>query len=158
MPISAAGKASRPLSATRRRNGFTLIELMVVLVIVGLMSAAVVLALPDPGGGLVGEAERFAARARAAQERAVMDNRPMALRLVADGYAFEWAVRGEWQPLDAAPFVPQRWREGTVAKAADDRIVFDSTGFADPFQVTLSREGEQLAVDIADGGEIRVRR
>jgi general secretion pathway protein H len=153
MPTSAAGKADIPCG-----NGFTLIELMVVLVIVGLMSAAVVLALPEPGGGLAGEAERFAARARAAQERAIMDNRPVALRLTPAGYAFEWAVRGEWQPLDAAPFQPQRWREGTRAAAADDRIVFDSTGFADPLEVTLSRDDDRLAVELADGGDIRVRR
>jgi general secretion pathway protein H len=153
MPTSAAGKADNP-----PRNGFTLIELMVVLVIVGLMSAAVVLALPEPGGGLTGEAERFAARARAAQERAIMDNRPVALRLTAAGYAFEWAVRGEWQPLDARPFEAQRWREGTKAAAADDRIVFDSTGFADPLEVMLSRDGDRVAVEVADGGDIRVRR
>lgn len=153
MPTSAAGKARR-----LRANGFTLIELMVVLVIFGLMSAAVVLALPDPGGGLAGEAERFAARARAAQERAIMDNRPVALRLTAAGYGFEWAVRGEWRPLGAKPFESQRWREGTKAAAADDRIVFDSTGFADPLEVTLSRGGERVAVEVVDGGDIRVRR
>jgi general secretion pathway protein H len=139
-------------------DGFTLIELMVVLVIFGLMSAAVVLALPDAGGGLIGEAERFAARARAAQERAIMDNRPVALRLTAAGYQFEWAVKGAWQPLDAEPFEAQRWREGTKAAAADDRIVFDSTGFADPLEVTLTREDDRVAVEVADGGDIRVRR
>jgi general secretion pathway protein H len=55
MPISATGRA-------RRQSGFTLVELLIVLTIVGLMSAAVVIAMPDQRGSLVSEAERFAAR------------------------------------------------------------------------------------------------
>ena len=39
-----------------RQDGFTLIELMVVLVIIGLAGAAVMLAIPDAGGSLTGEA------------------------------------------------------------------------------------------------------
>src|SRR4028118_67007 len=80
MPISAAGRAE---------HGFTLVELMVVLAILGIMSAAVVLAIPDPRGGLVSEAQTFAARVSAAQERAIMDNRAVALRLTPAGYSFE---------------------------------------------------------------------
>src|SRR3954464_6125538 len=41
-------------------SGFTLVELMVVLVIIGLASAAVILTLPERGGSLFAEAERFA--------------------------------------------------------------------------------------------------
>jgi general secretion pathway protein H len=131
---------------------------MVVLVILGLMSGAVILALPDAGGGLAGEAERFAARARAAQERAIMDNRPVALRLAERGYAFEWAVKGEWQPLEQRPFAAERWDEATRVAAPDDRIVFDGTGFAEPLEVTLSRGDARIRIEIADGGEIHVRR
>ena len=141
----------------RNRNGFTLVELMVVLVIIGLMSAAVVLAIPDPRGGLVSEAETFAARVRAAQERAIMDNRAVALRLTPAGYSFERAVRGAWQPIGERPFGPANWVEGTGVAAAADRIVFDSTGFAEPLDVTLKRGGEQVGVSIGEGGEVRVR-
>ena len=52
----------------RRRNGFTLVELMVVLFIIGLAATAVVLAVPEQGGSLQAEAERFAARAKAARD------------------------------------------------------------------------------------------
>jgi general secretion pathway protein H len=138
-------------------GGFTLVELMVVLVIVGLMSAAVALAIPDPRGGLVGEAETFAARVQAARERAIMDNRPVALRLTAAGYSFEWAVKGEWQPIAQRPFGPARWTEGTGVSAAANRTVFDSTGYAEPLEVTLRRGGEQVGVSISEGGDIRVR-
>ena len=56
MPISAPGN-SRPAA----EGGFTLVELMVVLTVIGLASAAAVLAMPDPRGRLVDEGARFAA-------------------------------------------------------------------------------------------------
>ena len=149
-----------PTSATGRAEGFTLVELLVVLVIIGLVSGAVLLAVPDPRGSLAAEAERFAARARAAQERAVMDNRPVALRVTPEGYGFEWRVEGEWQPLGERPFGRHGWAEGVAAalEPEAERLVFDSTGFAEPARLSLSRGEETAAVEIADGGEIHVAR
>jgi general secretion pathway protein H len=151
MPISAAGRAEGS------EKGFTLVELMVVLTIVGLMSAAVVLAIPDPRGGLVAEAETFAARVRAAGELAIMDNRAVALRLSGAGYSFERRDKGEWRPLAQRPFGEARWVEGTGVAAADNRVVFDATGLAEPLEVTLQRGGEQVGVSIGEGGDVRVR-
>jgi general secretion pathway protein H len=147
------------ISAAGRADGFTLVELLVVLVIIGLMSAAVVLAMPDPRGGLVAEAERFAARARAAQERAIMDNRSLALRLTAEGYTFERREKGAWQAIEQKPFAAARWQQGTEATAGEgrERLVFDPTGYADPLELVLARGGEQVVVEVADGGDIHVR-
>jgi general secretion pathway protein H len=131
---------------------------MVVLVIIALMSTAVVLAIPDPRGGLASEAETFGARLRAAQERAIMDNRPVAMRLTPAGYAFEWSVKGDWRPIGQRPFGEAAWVEGTGVTAAADRVVFDSTGFAEPLDIVLSRDGEQVGVSVSEGGEVLVRR
>ena len=162
MRTSATGRAERGFTPSWRsaEHGFTLIELLVVLTIIGLMSAAVVLAIPDPGGGLAAEAERFAARAKAAQERAIMDNRSFALRVTAEGYGFERRQGREWQALEQKPFANTRWEDGTNASLADgmERVVFDSTGYAEPLRLTLSRRGQEVAVEIADGGQIHVRR
>ena len=58
-------------------NGFTLIELMVVLTIIGFISAAVVLAMPDPRGRVVEDADRFAARVAAARDESVVTAWPI---------------------------------------------------------------------------------
>jgi general secretion pathway protein H len=142
----------------RNELGFTLVELMVVLVIVGLVSTAVVLAMPDPQGGLTNEAQRFAARAKAAQERAIMDNRAYALRLTPQGYGFERSVKGEWRGVEERPFVTTPWRKGTEMSAPDGRIVFDPTGLAEPSEVVLARGGDRIAVTVDQGGGIHVRR
>lgn len=151
MPISAIGRA--------RQRGFTLVELLIVLTIIGLMSAAVVIAIPDQRGSLVSEAERFAARANAAQERAVMDARPMAIRVTDAGYGFDRRDKGQWQALNAKPFIDYSWSEGTRAAVGQQgvaRIVFDTTGTAEPLRLLLVREEEQVLVEIGHDGRIDV--
>lgn len=129
-----------------RGNGFTLVELMVVLVIVGLAAAAVVLTLPERGGSLRGEAERFAARAKAARDDAILDSRAANVAVGPDGYDVA-RRRGA---------VHYDWVEGTRAELSG-RIRFDPTGLAEPAHLTLRRGDRRAAVDIGEDGNVQVK-
>ena len=155
MPTSATGRADR----TGSEEGFTLVELLIVLVLLGLMSAAVVLAFSETGGSLRDEAERFAARTRAAQERAILGARATSLRVTDVGYGFDQRVRGDWVPVQDRELADRRWAEGVSARPSTSgaaRIIFDPTGLADPASVTLERGDDRLTVTIAPDGAVDV--
>ena len=140
----------------KRPAGFTLVELLVVLVIIGLAAAAVALAVPDPSGSLQSEAERFAARTKAARDMAIVEARPALLSLDSTGYALARRRGGAWQEL-----ARHDWAEGTtvdVAGAEVGQARFDTTGIAEPLRVTLRRRDRQVAVLIGEDGSIDVRR
>jgi general secretion pathway protein H len=144
------------MRARKSERGFTLIELMVVLVILGLATTAVVLAMPERGGSVESEAERFAARAKAARDDAIVESRPVVLLVGAGGYTFAHRRGGQWQAGEQ-----HNWGEGTAvatAGAAEGRSRFDSTGLAEPMRVTLRRHERNVAVEIGADGEVHVRR
>ncbi len=134
-------------------HGFTLVELLIVLTILGLMSAVVVIAMPGDAAELRQEADSFAARASAAQEQAVLASRAVSVRVDGSGYAFERRAGAGWQAVSA-----HRWREGTQVQPATSRITFDPTGMSDSAQLLLERGGERLAIEVAGDGSINVRR
>jgi general secretion pathway protein H len=142
----------------RRRNerGFTLIELMVVLVIVGLASAAVVLAVPEAGGSLAGEADRFAARAKAARDTAILESRAVALQIGRGGYEVARRENGTWRTERHYDWVERTVPD--VSGSSEASIRFDSTGFSEPARVTLRRGSEVRAIDISGGGGVHVVR
>jgi general secretion pathway protein H len=135
----------------KRDQGFTLVELMVTIVIIGLAASVVVLSMRERGGSLLGEAETFAARAKAARDGAILDARPAAMRIGPGGYAVSRRLDGQWQ--EAGRFA---WAEGTAAPEA--AIRFDPTGLAEPAEIVLSRGERRVAVLISEGGDVSIRR
>lgn len=163
MPTSATGNSEGFRSVWRSaEHGFTLVELMIVLAIMGLVAAGVVIAMPDPRGRLSGEAERFAARAVAARDLAILQGRPIAVRVTARGYAFDRRQGGAWAAIPDSEFRSQPWSSGTAALVGQGgtiRTAFDATGQPNaPATVTLARDGEQVRVAIAADGGVRVGR
>jgi len=151
MPTSAAGS---------KRNGFTLVELMVVVTIIGLASAVAVLAIPDPRGRVLDEGLRFAARVRAARDVAIVEGRPISVWVTSGGYGFDRRITGAWSPIADKPLRVARWAEGTRAQLADPagraRAAFDPTGAADRgIDLTLSRDDARVLVRLGADGEVR---
>lgn len=152
MPISATGNSRHPASA-----GFTLVELLAVLVVIGLAAATVVLTMPDQRGALRAEAERFAARAHTARNEAIVEARPVALVVDSGGYAFERYGQGRWQVITEPPLDRHAWPNGVIVQvegATDGRIAFDEMGSTDGALVTLAHDGNQVRVRIGGDGAI----
>lgn len=156
----------RPVRATRlrRRNGFSLVELMVVLFVIALMAGAAVITMPDGSGDLRREAETFAARAMAARDEAIGTSAAVAAVVGPAGYYFERRVDGRWASLDGA-LGSQDWADGTLAvvegagdaSAANRRVVFDPLGLAsEDLRLRLSQDGNAMVVTVRRNGEVAV--
>lgn len=135
----------RPATAPAR--GFTLIEVMVVVVIVGIMLTFASLSLNVGTSPAETEAKRLAALARLAAEEAVLTNTELALRLGRDGYRFQTLGENGWQDLEDDPtFRPRRFGAPLVVEGEIE---------GDP----VSFSGEQApAVFFLSSGEVSVFR
>jgi general secretion pathway protein H len=150
MPISATGN--------RLEQGFTLVELMVVIAIMALATSVVALSLPPSNAHVRVQAEALAARMLAARDAAILEARDMAVVIDAGGNSIERRRRGAWQAAIGRPFARVEWRAGTQVRLASDRtrFVFDTTGMTTPATVTLADGAAQATIAISADGAIRV--
>ncbi len=132
---------------------------MVVLAIVGLLAAAVVIAIPDPRGKLADEATGLGARLAAARDMAIVGGHDIAVRVDQQGYGFAERYSGGWQAATAAALQPRQWQADTSAiinVEGGNALIFDTTGLATPAQVTLQRDGLHAGVTVDAAGAVRV--
>ena len=132
---------------------------MVVMVIIGLMSAAVVVMMPDPRGSLRDDGTAFAARLAAARDLSIVGGHDVAVRIDAAGYGFSARDADGWRPVADKALAARAWAPGVSAQVAvegDDALVFDTTGLATPAQVVLQRDGAQTQVTVDGSGAVRI--
>lgn len=147
-----------------RAAGFTLIEVLVVIVIVGVLALAVTLAV---GGSaerrLQGEAERFAALVAHACTQAELGGRDIGIAVLAGGYGFSRFDAEGWQPLpDEGELRWRAWPEGLTAELGRDGRPLARSEAGDRPQLVCFASGEltpfELVLRLGDTGEAqRVR-
>lgn len=145
-------------SATQR--GFTLLELLVVLVIVGIMLGAVALnANPGDRQVLQNEAQRIALLLQLARDEAIVRNQPVAFE--SDDYRYRFLIRqnNDWRALTGDSLLREReYRRAPLMlrlqPAADNqrplRIVFGREPVDKAFTLTLAYGVQSVSVR-ADG-------
>jgi general secretion pathway protein H len=148
-------------SAACRHAGFTLLELLVVLVIAGLLLGMVALnAMPGERQALQNDAQRIALLLQLARDEAIVRNRPIAFEAGPQRYRFLEREDSKWQPITEDELLREREFKRaplalsispSVAAQSDPlRVVFGREPVDRPFVLTMSTANASVAIH-ADG-------
>jgi general secretion pathway protein H len=153
MPISATGRST----ADRRHleRGFTLLEMLVALVIVGMLAGLAMVSVNEGSRGLRFEAQRLAQLMILAREEAMLRGAPIRMETDERGLRFLVLREQRWQPLlDDGDLRPRAWLGRTIVltERADGaaQVEFGRDAIDVPFRLVLRREGAEAHI-VADG-------
>ena len=149
-----------------RRSGFTLLELLLVMTIIGILAATVTLAVSDTGQRqrLQSEAERVALAIELARTEALTRNEIWGLSVAPTTYAFQVydLSAGAWREVEEQPFQRRTAEDGVVFRAqtnftrlaqAGNRVDEEST-LAEQLLQGNSDDDPPPTIAIFPGGEV----
>lgn len=158
----------RPTGTIARRGmrGFTLLEMLIVLVIAGILVSAATLTMHrNPRTDLREEAQRVALLLESAGDEAQVRSRPIAWQPVEGGFRFDVRTSDGWRPLRDDMFRQRAWDGGVTGAAIDypgsdtqaSRVVFGTESIDTPVRITLYSAIGSMAIVGTGNGRYEVR-
>lgn len=152
------------------QKGFSLIEIMVVMVIVGIIISFVIMSFGDFGGARRAKmsSNHLASLIKLARINAIVGEETFGLDITSSGYRFYELTTtpnktvGQWQSLNRshifrnAPFPPNTTVDINGLKSnGSPNIIITSTGRITPFSFTLSSGTDKYAIKSLGNGDIQ---
>jgi general secretion pathway protein H len=153
--------------AARRNAGFTLLEMLVVLVIAGLLVSLASLQLTrNPRTDLNEEAQRLALLFESAGDEAQVRARPIAWQPQNGGFRFDIRTEDGWRPLREDDLLrARRWEGGVTGVTINfldsdksaDRLIFGTEAIDTPMEITLVSAVGRVTIVGSGNGRFEVR-
>ena len=146
-----------------KESGFTLVEILSVLVVIGLMSSVVILSIEPPKSELDKQVERLSVELNALAQDGLISGSVTAAGFSEDGYALYAFENSEWMERASADWQDSYRMTLTRASAkldmpkeADPIILFQPTGLSTPFEFTLSDRDMKYTLKTEGDGRVEL--
>lgn len=152
-----------------RIRGFTLIEILVVMVIIGIMLVSVAIKVfPDERQSLRLEAERLGLLLEQARDEAFLSGHSISWAMQKQSYEFSSLnAERQWAPITNNQILRARPLPAAVTLSAlsinqlpvdlNTRLVFSPSGLNTPFTATLAQHGYQISLQGDSVGRVKIK-
>ena len=153
------------MSRAKRQAGFTLVELLTVLVIIGLMASAVVMTLPRDKPAIDAQSQALASSLNAAAQSSLVTGRPHGFGVSKNQFAIFEFVDAEWvqtQAMDRPGAVSVELKKDDILIKLSEElvplVVFEPTGLSTPFELVLTQDRRTETLSSSGNGEVILER
>jgi general secretion pathway protein H len=160
------GRTAFQSARARAQAGFTLLEMLIVLVIAGILVALASVQLTrNPRTDLNEEAQRLALLFESAGDEAQVRSRPIAWLPLDGGFRFDIRTDDGWRPLRDDLLRPRGWEGGVTGVSIQyegsdqsaSRVVFGTEAIDTPMEVTLVSAAGRATIVGTGNGRYQVR-